>query len=445
MIRFRRPSRRELGLSLLGVTMLPGCATATEQSALSAEGASETIAELARRMESLAMFNGAILIDVGGTIVFERTFGFANYEQRHPITPRTRFKIASLSKPMTDAALAALLVDGRIRLDDPLSRWLPQFPNSDRITIELITQHRSGIPHTNDQPWGDGPERLNLDEILARLAAVAPDFEPGAQRRYSNGGYAALARVLELTYGARYPEIMRRLVFAPLHMDDSGAIIDSRLAPGGLAKGYQPGEVISGRSAPRPYLVELRPGGGSLYASPRDVMTFFAAAWRGRLPGAREYPHLFGGTGPTRAADGRSPGFYMDVYFDAGADTIVLSMANNYAAEFRWAENLALIALGQPALFTDLPELDLERSADEAWVGEYRREDQADFNYQIARSPRGQLVFTEASGGASRALIPLRDGGYLDPLYYSVCRAEAPGRIVCERLYEGGYTMTLVQ
>jgi CubicO group peptidase (beta-lactamase class C family) len=402
------------------------------------------IDRLAQRLESLAMFNGAILIDVGGTIVFERTYGYANYEQRHSLTPRTRFKIASLSKPMTDAALAALLVEGRIRLDDPLSRWLPQFPNSDRITIELITQHRSGIPHTNDQPWGDGPERLELDEILARLAAIAPDFEPGAQRRYSNGGYAALARVLELTCGTRYPEIMRRLVFAPLHMEDSGAIIDSRLAPGGIAKGYQPGDVIGGRSAPRPYLVELRPGGGSLYASPRDVMAFFAAAWRGRLPGAREYPQLFGGAGPTRAADGRSPGYYMDVYFDAAADMIVVSMANNYAAEFRWAENLALIALGQPPLFADLPQLDLARTGDGAWIGAYRREDQTTFDYQIARTEAGRLVFTEASG-ASRALIPLHDGGYLDPLYYSVCRADAPGRITCRRLYEGGYTMTLVQ
>jgi CubicO group peptidase (beta-lactamase class C family) len=82
--------------------MLSGCATALEQGGLRANGASTTIDRLARRLESLAMFKGAISIDVGGSSVSERSYGHSNYEQRPPNSPRTRFKIASLSKQMTD-------------------------------------------------------------------------------------------------------------------------------------------------------------------------------------------------------------------------------------------------------------------------------------------------------------------------------------------------------
>ena len=246
-----------------------------------------TLDRLLTQLASLAMFNGVVTIDIAGRIVFERSYGFADYGRRTAFTHDTRFKVASISKPMTDAALAAMLVRGALRLDDPLSRFLPWFPHAERISIELITRHRSGIPHTNTQPWGEGPERLGLDEILQRLAKLPLDFEPGTARRYSNGGYAALARVLEIVTAKPYPQLMQELVFSPLHMSHSGAITDSRAPPPHLALGYIPGPETGSRSTPRPYLVELRPGGGSLFASARDVMRFFQASWA-RAPSRRE-------------------------------------------------------------------------------------------------------------------------------------------------------------
>jgi CubicO group peptidase (beta-lactamase class C family) len=350
---------------------------------------------------------------------------------------------------MTDAALAAMLTRGLLRFDDRLARFMPDFPGADRITIELITRHRSGIPHTNDQPWGDGSTVLSHDEILARLARLPLDFAPDSQRRYSNGGYAVLARIMEMVSGRPYAQCMRELVFEPLGMRDSGAIIDSYAPVPDLAQGYQPGERVGTRKRSRFYAVETRPGGGSLYASANDMLRFFQSAWRSRLPGADAYPSLFGGTGPTRAADGRSPGQYMDVHFVQAADLIVSSSANNYAAEFKWAENLARLALGDSPLFTSLPALDLaaRAPATDPWVGRYREEGStAEFDHEIARSEEGELVLSDRDGN-SRALIALRAGGYLDPLYYSVCRTDAAAadRVIAGRLYAGGYTRTWIR
>jgi CubicO group peptidase (beta-lactamase class C family) len=129
-------------------------------------------------------------------------------------------------------------------------------------------------------------------------------FEPGTQRSYSNGGYAVLARVMEMVRGRPYAELMRDLVFAPLGMHRSGAIADPRLAPEGWAKGHAPGTEIGTRQPARFYAAETRPGGGSLHASAEDVLLFFGAAWRRTLPGTAEFPALFGGDRPGSAPTG---------------------------------------------------------------------------------------------------------------------------------------------
>lgn len=387
----------------------------------------------------LGMFNGVVIIDQGGVIVFHRAYGLADYGSGTPFSDRTRFRIASISKSMTDAALAGLIQQGALQLGDTVAMYLPDFPGGDRISVEHLVTHRSGIAHTNDQPWGDGGTYLTLDEIIARLSATPLDFEPGSERRYSNGGYAVLVRIMEIAAGRSYPDLMEELIFQPLRMRDAGVILDSSDPIPLMAVGYEPGSDIGVRGSPRRYLPETRPGAGSLYASPQDVMSFFQAAYRGGLPGALELPLLFGGEGPVRGADGRAPGYYTDVYNHRAADLIVVSTANNYAAEFRWAENIGLMAMGQPPLFDGPPAVDLTRPADLAWLGRYEF---GGTSMEVRRNDLGQLTLTESGDGA-RALIPLAAGGYLEPMYYGLCSMPDPEHVQCGRLYEGGFTMRL--
>lgn len=422
--------------------VLGGCA-AQERATLTPAPAASALApdraaaidNMMSQFEALGMFNGIVTIDIGGQVVFRRAYGFADYERRLPFRDYSVFRIASVSKSMTDAALAALVARGEISLSDTVGRFLPSFPNGERITIEQIVTHRSGIAHTNDLPWGDATVHLTLDEIVARLAVTPLDFEPGAQRSYSNGGYALLAKILEVIADEPYPRLMQELVFDPLGMRNSGAFVDSRTPLPHGVRGYEPSDEIGGRRAPRPYLPETRPGGGSLYGSAGDVLRFFQAASRGRLEGSSAVPTLFAGNG----AGGRSPGFYFDVHNERAADLIVVSAGNTYAAEFLWAENIAKLALGQEPLFRP-PAVDLSRPLNEAWLGAYSWNDAT---VTLSRGAQGQLLLT-GPDGASAALIPLADGGYLEPMFFSVCRLAGQGHIRCGRMYEGeGFVMDL--
>ena len=432
--------RRIAGLT--AALLLGGCAAQeraalaplSARSALAPERA-EAIDRMLSQFEALGMFNGVVTIDLGGEIVFQRAYGFADYERRLPFRDDSVFRIASVSKSMTDAALAALVARRQVSMSDTVARFLPSFPNGDRITIEQIVTHRSGIAHTNDLPWGDATQPLTLDEIVARLAETPLDFEPGAQRSYSNGGYAVLAKILEVITGKPYPRLMQELVFDPLGMRNSGAFVDSRIPLPHGVRGYEPSDNIGGRRAPRPYLPETRPGGGSLYASAGDVLRFFQAASRGRLEGSSAVPALFAGNG----AGGRSPGFYFDVHNDRPADLIVVSAGNTYAAEFRWAENIAALALGQEPLFSP-PAADLSRPLNEAWLGSYAWNDAT---VTLSRGAQGQVLLTDPDG-ATVALIPLSDGGYLEPMFFSICRLTSQDHIRCGRMYEGeGFVMDL--
>ena len=164
----------------------------------------------------LAMFDGTVLVDVGGEIRYERSHGFANYEHGVRHAAETKFRIASVSKALTDAAFAVLIQQGALSLETPLAEYLPEFPSADSITIGQLLNHTSGIPHTNDQSWGDGTTSMTLDEIILRIAALPLDFEPGTDRNYSNGGYAVAAKILELESGASFDAAMRSLVLEPL-------------------------------------------------------------------------------------------------------------------------------------------------------------------------------------------------------------------------------------
>jgi len=408
------------------------------------EGEFPVLDNLLSQASELAMFNGVVKVERAGEVIFDKAYGLADYEHGRRFAADTRFCVASLSKKMTDAALGALIDRGRVSLDATLGRFIPQFPGADRITLGHITEHRSGIAHTNAQPWGDGSVRLSSDEVLRRLSELPLDFEPGAQRSYSNGGYAVLARVLEVVHGRPYGEMMRELVFDPLGMSNAGEVLDSTQPMEGLAKGYQPGQSVGARAPARYYAFETRQGGGSLVASAADVLSFFRAFYRRRLPGARLHPDLLGGVQARRGADGRAPGYYMDVHYVADADLIVSSTANNYAAEFRWAENIAQMVMGEAPLFTTMPATS-SRRADVRWCGRYRYDNpNHSQNLEITVSDANTLLLTDRDTTDARALIPLQTGGYLDPLYYWCFEQQADGRLLGRPFYDGGYEVVLV-
>jgi CubicO group peptidase (beta-lactamase class C family) len=147
---------------------------------------------------ALDLFQGTVLVARGDRVLYEKGYGFANVELGVRNTPAQVFRIASLTKVFTQVLLGSLVEQDRLALDAPLARYLPGFPRGDSITIEMLRLHRAGIPNLNSIPFDEEARGPNTLDSLVRVIAKTPlDFSPGSRRRYSNGGYALLAAVIE--------------------------------------------------------------------------------------------------------------------------------------------------------------------------------------------------------------------------------------------------------
>jgi CubicO group peptidase (beta-lactamase class C family) len=189
----------------------------------------------------------AVAVVRDGELWFARGYGQANLDDGVAITPATAFHLASVSKQFTAAAVALLILDGRLSLEDPLSRYVPEAARfGPELKIKHLIYMTSGLPEYTGRPRPGGDPWFSAfyftrdDAIAATLAADKLDFAPGAKWAYSNVNYMLLTRVVEVVSGQRFADFARERLFAPLGMsatlidDDTTAIIPHR------AIGYGP-------------------------------------------------------------------------------------------------------------------------------------------------------------------------------------------------------------
>ncbi len=165
-------------------------------------------------------FSGVILAKKDGKIVFEKAYGLANADFKISNQLNTRFGIASITKPMTVVILLRLIEARKIGYGDKLSKYIPDFPSADKITIEHLARHRAGIPHRTMPPEMEAVS-FTSQEIVDKIKGAKLDFEPGERNSYSSGGFTVLARVLEIASGKSYQHLLDEYVFGPAGMKDS--------------------------------------------------------------------------------------------------------------------------------------------------------------------------------------------------------------------------------
>ena len=176
----------------------------------------------------------SVAVGVGGALVYSEGFGFADLEHRVPVTPLTRFRIGSVSKSVTSAALGLLVEQGRLDLDAPVQRYVPYFPEKRwPVTSRQVAGHLAGIRHYR------GMENLlarRFGDVRAGLEIFAADsllFEPGTRYQYSSYGWNLLSAVVEGAAQERFLTYLRRAVFDPLELrslvaDHADSIIPHR-------------------------------------------------------------------------------------------------------------------------------------------------------------------------------------------------------------------------
>lgn len=168
----------------------------------------------------------AVLVVKDGAVVFERGYGVADLRTRRRIDYRTNFRLASVTKQFTAAAVMLLVRDGKLQYEDRLTDIFPDFPEYGRaITISHLLNHTSGLPDYEDlMPPVDS--RLPVEEVQIKDGGVlellkkqsSGKFPPGTKWAYSNSGYVLLGLVVEKASGRRFSAFLRDRIFAPLQM-----------------------------------------------------------------------------------------------------------------------------------------------------------------------------------------------------------------------------------
>ena len=223
---------------LAGVALLSGCAGI---------GAND---ELAMRVDALLaplvaahQFSGAVVLTRDGQTLVQRGVGQANHAAGLPFTPQTPADGASMAKTFTAAGLWLLAEQGRVELDAPVTRYVPEFPHA-RTTVRHLLAHSNGLPtdYAFFDPHFSADQVRTTRGLLQVVAREAPQprFEPGTRFEYSDLGFDVAALVIEQVTGQGYEAFLRQQFFGPLGMDNSFAR-PARLAdwPGVRTLGYR--------------------------------------------------------------------------------------------------------------------------------------------------------------------------------------------------------------
>jgi len=178
--------------------------------------------------------NGNVLIADNGSIVYERSFGFADFENQILNSDRTRFALASTSKIFTSAAVMQLKDKGKFKLDDPFKNYFPDFPYPD-ITIRNLLSHTSGLPDYQlyEEQIGKNPGKIftNKDILPSLKMWHKPlSFKPGEKWGYSNTNFSLLAVLVEKISGLSFQSYLQKNIFIPAGMSDTYFLADPAYA-----------------------------------------------------------------------------------------------------------------------------------------------------------------------------------------------------------------------
>lgn len=167
-------------------------------------------------------FSGNILIAEKGKVIYEKSFGYSNYEDKSPLTSQHMFNVASVSKTITAVAVMQLVERGLLQLNDEISQFLGPFPYEDICLGHLLT-HTSGLPKVQTQPFrkeisGKGYSNKELLDVYTQVA-LKPYFAPGTKYNYANTNYIFLGLIIEKVSGLPFDHYLRKYIFEPAGMD----------------------------------------------------------------------------------------------------------------------------------------------------------------------------------------------------------------------------------
>ncbi len=308
-------------------------------------------------------FMGTVLVVKDGKTLINQGYGSADLEWNIPNTPSAKFRLGSLTKQFTAASILLLEERGKLKVEDPISKYMPDAPAAwSNITIYNVLTHTSGIPSFTGFPdyatteWKD----TTPTELVARFRDKPLDFEPGAKFSYSNSGYVLLGYLIEKISGQTYADFVQQNIFTPLNMTDTGIDSNAAIIPQ-RAQGYTPSKQGIHHSGYISMTIPL--SAGAIYSTTGDLLKWEQALYGGKLltpasltkmttPFKSDY--AFGLS--VRTVDGHKlithnggiEGFNTSLNYYPDDKLVVIVLGNlNGGAPDQIANNLGKVALGQ--------------------------------------------------------------------------------------------------
>ena len=230
-------------------------------------------------------FSGTVLVAKGDQVVYQNGYGYAVAEHQIQNTPKTRFRLGSITKQFTSMAVMQCIEKGKISLEGKITDYLPNYPKTtgNKVTIHHLLNHTSGIPsYTNDKELmkNRGSIVEAPEEFIKRFQDKALEFEPGSDYRYNNSGYYLLGMILEAVEGKPYDEVIANQIFKPLGMHNSGFEHYQDAIPL-MANGYSGIGKVPFRSMN--IVTDIAYSAGALYSTVEDLLLWSKAFQAGQL------------------------------------------------------------------------------------------------------------------------------------------------------------------
>ncbi len=231
-------------------------------------------------------FNGTVLVMRQGKPVYKKAFGMADMEWQIPNTTSTKYRIGSVTKQFTAACILQLAEQGKLSVDDKLSKYIADYPKGDSITIHMLLNHTSGITnYTNlKEFWPKAILPLSTDSMIALFKHRPLDFSPGTKWSYSNSGYFLLGVIVEKVSGQLFGEYLQEQVINKAGLkntalDNLDTILQFR------AKGYSKNNLGNWQHAMR-ISMEVPYSAGAMYSTVDDLYTWIKALTGNKIIGA---------------------------------------------------------------------------------------------------------------------------------------------------------------
>ena len=356
-------------------------------------------------------FSGTALIAKGDEILLNKGYGYSNAGEKKQNTEASVFQIGSITKQFTAAIILLLEEQGKLSVNDKLSKYFPQFPNGDKITLHHLLTHTSGIyNYTNNAQFmqSGGTKPVDQTTMFSLFLDKPLDFEPGTKYSYSNSGYVLLGYIIEKVTGKPWEQVVRENILKPLQMNQTGFDFTGFKGADKTTGYFSLSEV---GSIPAPIIDStFSYAAGSIYTTASDLLKWERAMAKGKLlkkaswqkamtPVKEAYGYglaIDSLHGQQRISHGGGIYGYTSnaMWFPAQDYTIIL-LSNASSALGKLSNDVAAVLYGKP--YT-IPEANVEVKLEDAILKQYEGEYALAPNFSITVTFKDGYLYGQATG-----------------------------------------------